>query len=78
MHEIDFVHGDLLPRNVVFDITGDGYVTDFDLSRKVGTTYVRGYNYWKTHRWCRNPNASNWIGTPIGRWLYKRTSRGII
>lgn len=45
MHEIDFVHGDLLPRNVLFDSEGGGYVIDFDLSRKLGGVYVRGYNY---------------------------------
>ena len=45
MHDIDFIHGDLLPRNVVFGSAGEGYVIDFDLSRKVGGTYVSGYNY---------------------------------
>ena len=45
MHEIGFVHGDLLPRNVIFDSEGRGYVIDFDLSRKVGDKYVRGYNH---------------------------------
>ena len=46
MHEINFVHGDLLPRNVLFDRAGeDGFVIDFDLSREEGATYVLGYNY---------------------------------
>jgi hypothetical protein len=45
MHQIEFVHGDLHPRNVLFDAAGGGYVIDFDLSRKVGRTYVHGYNY---------------------------------
>uniref|UniRef100_A0A7S1YI40 Protein kinase domain-containing protein n=1 Tax=Grammatophora oceanica TaxID=210454 RepID=A0A7S1YI40_9STRA len=45
MHEIDFVHGDLLPRNVIFDTAGRGYVIDFDLSRKAGDKDVRGYNH---------------------------------
>jgi len=45
MHKIDFVHGDLLPRNVIFDTAGRGYVIDFDLSRKAGCEYVRGYNH---------------------------------
>ncbi|CAJ1944882.1 unnamed protein product [Cylindrotheca closterium] len=51
MHGQNFVHGDLLPRNVIF--TNDegcndkGYVIDFDLTREVlgkGETYVMGYN----------------------------------
>jgi serine/threonine protein kinase len=43
MHEVGYVHGDLLPRNVLF--TGErGYVIDFDLSRKEGGLYVSGYN----------------------------------
>jgi hypothetical protein len=45
MHKIDFIHGDLLPRNVLFDAEGNGYVIDFYLSRKVGGTYVSGYNH---------------------------------
>lgn len=46
MHEIDFIHGDLLPRNVLFADDGRGYVIDFDLSRKAGKSkYVAGYNY---------------------------------
>ena len=46
MHEIDFVHGDLLPRNVLFDHDGQGYVIDFDLTRKGDKSrYVDGYNY---------------------------------
>eukprot|EP00543_Licmophora_paradoxa_P008980 CAMPEP_0202442810 /NCGR_PEP_ID=MMETSP1360-20130828/2163_1 /ASSEMBLY_ACC=CAM_ASM_000848 /TAXON_ID=515479 /ORGANISM="Licmophora paradoxa, Strain CCMP2313" /LENGTH=609 /DNA_ID=CAMNT_0049058271 /DNA_START=125 /DNA_END=1954 /DNA_ORIENTATION=- len=45
MHKIDFVHGDLLPRNVLFGTHGDGYVIDFDLSRESGATYVNGYNH---------------------------------
>jgi serine/threonine protein kinase len=44
MHEINFVHGDLLPRNVLFD-ERKGYVIDFDLSRKEDTPYVKGFNY---------------------------------
>ncbi|CAJ1934553.1 unnamed protein product [Cylindrotheca closterium] len=52
MHGQNFVHGDLLPRNVIF--TNDegcndkGYLIDFDLTREVlgkGETYVMGYNY---------------------------------
>jgi len=45
MHEIDYVHGDLLPQNVLFGGFGEGYLIDFDLSRKVGSGYVSGYNY---------------------------------
>ena len=36
MHEIDFIHGDLPPRNVLFGGDGVGCVIDFDLSRKSG------------------------------------------
>ena len=41
MHEIHFVHGYLLPRAVLFYSQG----IDFDLSRKAGGTFVRGYNH---------------------------------
>jgi len=44
MHEIDYVHGDLLPRNVLFGAHSNGYLIDFDLSRKIGASYVSGYN----------------------------------
>lgn len=44
MHALGFVRGDLLPRNVLFDKSKRGYVIDFDLSRKVGAPYVRGFN----------------------------------
>lgn len=45
MHSINFVHGDLLPRNVLFGAIDQGYVIDFDLSRKEGEHYVQGFNY---------------------------------
>jgi serine/threonine protein kinase len=44
MHNIDFVHGDWLPRNILFGI-GVGYIIDFDLSREDGEPYVKGFNY---------------------------------
>ena len=44
MHGKGYVHGDLLPRNVLFK--GDeGFVIDFDLSRKIGKPYVEGFNH---------------------------------
>ena len=44
MHGKGYVHGDLLPRNVLFK--GDeGFVIDFDLSRKIGRPYVEGFNH---------------------------------
>ena len=45
MHELGFVHGDLLPRNVLFVGQEDGFVIDFDLSRKEMNPYVKGFNY---------------------------------
>lgn len=44
MHGLDYVHGDLLPRNLVFS-ADNGYVIDFDLTRKVGGRYVSKYNH---------------------------------
>ena len=44
IHGKGYVHGDLLPRNVLFN--GDeGFVIDFDLSRKSGKPYVEGFNH---------------------------------
>ena len=48
MHGIDFVRGDLLPRNtrnVLFRQPADGFVIDFDLSRNEGHSYVSGFNH---------------------------------
>ena len=46
IHELNFVHGgDPLPRNVLFGGDNNGFVIDFDLSRKEGDCYVRGYNH---------------------------------
>ena len=45
MHGINFVHGDLLPRNVIFKDDDEGDVIDFDLSRQEGSPYVQGFNY---------------------------------
>ena len=43
VHSLGYVHGDLLPRNIVF--SGEtGYVIDFDLMRLENTPYVSGYN----------------------------------
>lgn len=43
IHSHDFVHGDLLPRNLLFS-EEYGLVIDFDLMRKEGGEYVLGYN----------------------------------
>ena len=45
MHQLDYVHGDLLPRNVIFNNNNQGFVIDFDLTRKQGERYVEGFNY---------------------------------
>ena len=45
IHSLNYVHGDLLPRNVLFRGRKEGFVIDFDLSRKEGELYVKGYNY---------------------------------
>ena len=44
MHNKNYVHGDLLPRNVI--LNGDnGCLIDFDLSREQnGLCYVAAYN----------------------------------
>jgi serine/threonine protein kinase len=46
VHSLGYVHGDLLPRNLIF--SGEsGYVIDFDLMRKEDVKdveYVSGYN----------------------------------
>lgn len=44
MHSLGYVHGDLLPRNLVFSGDG-GHVIDFDLTREDGQQYVSGYNH---------------------------------
>jgi serine/threonine protein kinase len=44
VHSLGYVHGDLLPRNLIFD-NDAGYVIDFDLMRKEGGLYVSGYNH---------------------------------
>ena len=56
IHSFGFVHGDLLPRNIIFGDDDDGYVIDFDLSREEGQLYVKGFNHddFKTFR---HPNA---------------------
>ena len=43
VHSLGFVHGDLLPRNLIFS-GEDGYVIDFDLMRKENVRYVSGYD----------------------------------
>ena len=45
MHAIGFVHGDLLPRNVLFQESTRGYVIDFDSSRMEGEKYVSGFDH---------------------------------
>ena len=44
IHSLGYVHGDLLPRNLLF-WEDCGYVIDFDLMRKDGESYVAGYNH---------------------------------
>ena len=44
IHSQGYVHGDLLPRNLIFNDDA-GYVIDFDLMRKEGGLYVAGYNH---------------------------------
>ena len=43
LHDLGFVHGDLLPRNLIFSDDAC-YVIDFDLMRKENELYVSGYN----------------------------------
>ena len=44
MHRLGYVHGDLLPRNLIF--SGEvGHVIDFDLTRKENERFVRRYNH---------------------------------
>lgn len=55
MHNLGYIHGDLLPRNALFN--GDnGYLIDFDLSRKEGENYVAAYNS-RDFRCCRHDDA---------------------
>ena len=44
IHGLGYVHGDMLPRNVIFSEQA-GHVIDFDLTRKEGEPYVSRYNY---------------------------------
>lgn len=44
LHKHGHVHGDLLPRNLIFS-GSEGYMIDFDLMRKEGEPYVLGYNH---------------------------------
>ena len=55
MHDNCYVHGDLLPRNMIFTGT-TGYLIDFDLTRKEGENYVKGYNH-QDFSLLRHPNA---------------------
>ncbi|CAJ1938780.1 unnamed protein product [Cylindrotheca closterium] len=45
MHTAGYVHGDLLPRNVLFGKKNSGFLIDFDLLRKENKPYVRGFNF---------------------------------
>lgn len=42
MHSIGLVHGDLLPRNLVFQ-DDSGYVIDFDFAREAGEDYIHDF-----------------------------------
>ena len=44
LHNYGYVHGDILPRNLIFS-GSEGYIIDFDLMRKEGEPYVLGYNH---------------------------------
>ena len=44
MHSLGYIHGDLLPRNLIFS-ENNGHVIDFDLTRKEGNLYTSGYNH---------------------------------
>lgn len=44
IHSLNYVHGDMLPRNMIFSHQG-GHVIDFDLTREEGKFYVSSYNY---------------------------------
>eukprot|EP00977_Amphora_coffeiformis_P012999 scaffold3337_cov169-Amphora_coffeaeformis.AAC.9 len=44
LHNNGYVHGDILPRNMLFS-GNEGYIIDFDLMRQEGQQYVLGYNY---------------------------------
>mmetsp|Transcript_29934 Transcript_29934/g.82147 ORF Transcript_29934/g.82147 Transcript_29934/m.82147 type:complete len:599 (-) Transcript_29934:57-1853(-) len=44
LHDAGYVHGDILPRNLVFS-RDEGYLIDFDLMRPEDELYVRGYNH---------------------------------
>jgi hypothetical protein len=45
VHELGYVHGDLLPRNMLFaPREPEAWLIDFDLSRPEGQPYVLGYN----------------------------------
>jgi hypothetical protein len=46
MHAAGYVHGDILPRNVIFGRDGGPVVLiDFDLSRVAGAKYVTNFNH---------------------------------
>ena len=44
LHNHGYVHGDILPRNLIF-LGSEGYMIDFDLMREEGEPYVLGYNH---------------------------------
>lgn len=75
IHSINNVHGDLLPRNFIFD-EERGWVLDFDLTRKVDQRYVSGYNH-EDFRFFRHENAK--AGLPMKKdhdvWSLKQLSK---
>mmetsp|Transcript_44403 Transcript_44403/g.106975 ORF Transcript_44403/g.106975 Transcript_44403/m.106975 type:complete len:443 (-) Transcript_44403:28-1356(-) len=56
MHKAGYVHGDLLPRNVLFSGNENGFVIDFDLSRKESQPYVQKFN-WEDFKEFRHDDA---------------------
>jgi hypothetical protein len=67
MHKAGFVHGDILPRNMVFPNTADApaALIDFDMARKVDDGfYVQGYNH-SAFESVRHENAR--AGKPMKR-----------
>jgi serine/threonine protein kinase len=55
LHNSGYVHGDILPRNMLFS-ADEGYIIDFDLMREEGQPYVLGYNHMDFEKY-RHPDA---------------------
>ena len=55
LHDNGYVHGDILPRNMLFS-GNEGYIIDFDLMRQEYQLYVLGYNHMDFAKY-RHPEA---------------------